>query len=573
MKKKTKIMILSVVALILVTIGITYAYWLVTKSQEGENVITTGCLDITLDGENDITLSDQFPLSDEDGMKLTPYTFTVTNNCTTSVDYQINLEALGTEADALKTSSLKVVLDDNSSRLLSSYREVETTIEGSYESHQLATGTLGAATIANTNNKVTYKLRLWIDENAPISEMDKTFRSKISVTIGQGIVNPYKEGTLAYDILSNYGGKNSIVEYKDGLSETGIYKTIDDLGDTYYFRGEPNDNYIIFGDRTAWLEFEAYYFTVHTCYSYYYYDETTGEEIFSDEFYSLKDCETEAQNNGYPEGICYNNDMITDESDYYFTKDECEMARMLKSSELEEPTDYIMACEARFDGDEINSPMMWRIIRINGDGTIRLVYAGQYLHGKINQAYATYDEANLYHYEDGLTLIGLNDSDIYQDFLDGWYNDNLKTNYEKYIADGIFCQEKTDYKEYKYTVGTTEYIDKLYGENTPGFTCLSKNDRYTVNDTLNGNGLLSSPIGLPTIDEVNYSGEFLKSSGEMTMSFSKYNAQQGIYDMYNFDGSESESSWGIVLPVINLKADVLFEGEGTVASPYQIVMN
>ena len=77
MNKKTKVAIIGVIALVLVTIGASYAYWLITRTQQGENVITTGCLDITLNGSGDITLSNQIPMSDEEGMKLMPYTFTV----------------------------------------------------------------------------------------------------------------------------------------------------------------------------------------------------------------------------------------------------------------------------------------------------------------------------------------------------------------------------------------------------------------------------------------------------------------------------------------------------------------
>ncbi|MBQ6687000.1 MAG: hypothetical protein IJN03_00565 [Bacilli bacterium] len=72
--KKIVITITSIVAVLLVIIGVTYAYWLVTKTQTNENIISSGCLDISLTGEkNDITLTEQFPLSDEDGMKLTSY--------------------------------------------------------------------------------------------------------------------------------------------------------------------------------------------------------------------------------------------------------------------------------------------------------------------------------------------------------------------------------------------------------------------------------------------------------------------------------------------------------------------
>ena len=39
--------ILGVVTLLIVTLTITYAYWILTKQQKGENVVNTACLNIT----------------------------------------------------------------------------------------------------------------------------------------------------------------------------------------------------------------------------------------------------------------------------------------------------------------------------------------------------------------------------------------------------------------------------------------------------------------------------------------------------------------------------------------------
>ena len=222
--KKTVITVISIVAVLLVIIGVTYAYWLVTKTQTNQNVISSGCLDISLSGEkNDIELIDQFPLSDTEGMKLTPYEFTVTNNCSTSVDYQVNLESIGDSTNAIKASAIKVALNEEI-KLLTAEGNAEPTISEAYESNKLAYGTLAGASDETEDDAVTYELRIWIDANAPISEQNKTFRSKISVTIGQGIFNPYKEGTLAYDILSNYGGADAITslsaEWTEGDAST-----------------------------------------------------------------------------------------------------------------------------------------------------------------------------------------------------------------------------------------------------------------------------------------------------------------------------------------------------------------
>ena len=126
--KKVVYTIIGIVSVLLVALAVTYAYWLVTKTQTGENEITAGCLDISISGEkNDIELTNQFPMSDEDGMKLVPYEFTVTNNCNTSVDYQVALEAMGKEEDSVISSAIKVALND-SYKLYTEYSSVEPTV-------------------------------------------------------------------------------------------------------------------------------------------------------------------------------------------------------------------------------------------------------------------------------------------------------------------------------------------------------------------------------------------------------------------------------------------------------------
>jgi len=75
-RKKILLIIISILSVVLLTIGITYAYWIITKTQTERNLITSGCLDITLTDKTDaITLQTQYPITNEKGMQLKPYTF------------------------------------------------------------------------------------------------------------------------------------------------------------------------------------------------------------------------------------------------------------------------------------------------------------------------------------------------------------------------------------------------------------------------------------------------------------------------------------------------------------------
>ncbi len=97
-KKSNKIYVLvvmGIISVLIVTLGLTYAYWRLTKWQENENVVTTGCLNLTFEDEqNDIYLPKAYPISDEEGVKLTPYSFKLTNHCNQSSDYELGLEML-----------------------------------------------------------------------------------------------------------------------------------------------------------------------------------------------------------------------------------------------------------------------------------------------------------------------------------------------------------------------------------------------------------------------------------------------------------------------------------------------
>ena len=174
-KKKMLIAITITMALLLV-VGISYAYWQKTKVQSDKNIISTGCFGVNLEGNEAINLSSAYPMKTEEGMGTTPYTFTITNTCSGSANYIVNLESLSNTT--FQNSSIRVALD-NTDKLYSEYDESSKYYNNSKEARKLISGRLGA------NESVTYNLRMWIDEKASSSEQNKIFASKIVVTSGQ----------------------------------------------------------------------------------------------------------------------------------------------------------------------------------------------------------------------------------------------------------------------------------------------------------------------------------------------------------------------------------------------------
>ena len=190
--------------------------------------------------------------------------------------------------------------------------------------------------------------------------------------------------------------------------------------------------------------------------------------------------------------------------------------------------------------------MYWRIIRINGDNSIRMIYTGTsapdsntkvvmtesandfgYIRAtsagmsKFNQ---NYDNAEYvgYMYTIGEQHGTSKSSDI-KTYLDNWYanyTDLNKTGTK--ITDQIYCNDRTAstsdvaYSTTNYTTltswnstGTTYY----YGANgrvwndpvSPDYKCPVASDKFTTTTT-KGNGKLTNPVGLITADEITFAG-------------------------------------------------------------------
>ena len=184
-------------------------------------------------------------------------------------------------------------------------------------------------------------------------------------------------------------------------------------------------------------------------------------------------------------------------------------------------------------GDDI----YWRIIRINGDGSIRMIYSGVTPPTESTKVIKTTDtslgnspfnkDSNSAEYVGYMYTIkeqhGTSKSSDIKTFLDNWYANytNLNATGTK-ITDQIYCNDRTAstsnvaYSKANYTTltswnstGTTYYgaLGRIVKDNNPMLTCAVDSDRFTVNKiNSEGNSALTYPIGLITIDEVEMAG-------------------------------------------------------------------
>ncbi len=237
MKKKKLLIIVISIVLILSVIGISYAVWTLNLTQTGENDIASTCFNISFTEKDNISLQKSYPLYDKDGKKLTPYEFTITNNCDSSASYAVNLEVLNTSTltnnDAVKVMFSKKednVENELKLNLLSNYETVTKTLNNAKSAFNLTTGYLSA------KESKTYDLRLWLDENVTTETLNiqnTTFNSKVIVTAS------YIEGIPATTTIANLVSGAS-------TSSTDVYtvpdKTSDSCTYTLAYEGTSDNN-------------------------------------------------------------------------------------------------------------------------------------------------------------------------------------------------------------------------------------------------------------------------------------------------------------------------------------------
>lgn len=199
---------------------------------------------------------------------------------------------------------------------------------------------------------------------------------------------------------------------------------------------------------------------------------------------------------------------------------------------------------------------LWRIVRINGDGTVRLV---------LNSAV---EELSSYHNEVG-KIEEYEKTEVNKN-LQAYYENYLKS-YDNFIANTKFCEDDSS---------TEKDGDKIYNAYTrlvtngiPTFNCLG--EKY------------SSKIGLLSVDEVAFAGANFEEDNKeyylyndkieniwWTSSLAKTKGESFYPFAITGNGKIEDATSGIlfrnVRPVINLIKKVTVSGDGTINNPYVI---
>ena len=177
MKKKTIIILsISILTVLIIFIGSSYALFSKTQSALNKNEYQTGVLQIEYSSDSTLTIN-PIPMTDANGEALTPYIFTITN--TGTLDYQYDLKLLtdstyvashGCANNQTPAQYIKVKLNDGTITTLSS----------------LTNGTIITGETIAAGASKTYELRMWLDISSPNSIIGSHFHGKI-VSEGEAI--------------------------------------------------------------------------------------------------------------------------------------------------------------------------------------------------------------------------------------------------------------------------------------------------------------------------------------------------------------------------------------------------
>lgn len=598
---KKRILVISIILIILCIsgIGVTYSLWNISVSQDGVNTATTKCFNVEIISQNNnISLENAYPITNEKGKKLTPFSFTITNTCDIFASYTVSLESL--KGTTLSSKFLNAMINNEEIKKLSDYEVTDTVNTGSIESHILAKGSLGSG------DSEDYTLRVWIDYDTTMENLDnetKTFKSKVVVKAEPSSWSPVDEGytTLHDAILANEYQTSPEVAIKkieakgtpdlsktapiseDDLSDKGLYKSEDDYGNTYYYRGKVSNNYVSFADSIWQIIRINGDGSIKLIYS--------GKSTLSqglDSTIEISKFNTQYNDpaySGYMYGTSFslhdnnNSPYFWYESgkDYLFSTT-YDFNKTTKKFEL---TGEIKTLNWQEDKSEIIINNLYTCFAKKCDVIYKIV--GEFDSRAILAKSVSYSSDD---YES--TLKNTKNSNV-KNILDEWYQNNL-INYTSYLSDEIFCNDRSVYEGTGYKIDTNTFYGAHYrisSNNKPSLLCQRETDSF---NTVNSFAMLDYPIGLITADEVAIAGgvnnisnfEFYlnKNIDFWTMSPSYYDSGFSVARFFYVikdgtlhNGSLSSNDRGI-RPVINLRADVeITGGIGTKNSPYVIKTN
>ena len=562
--------VFGILSLLIITIGVTYAVFTYTKEGTTDNVVTTGTLKFLYTENNTngngISITEAEPISDTKGKELVGdnnvFDFKVegTNTGNEVIPYEVTLRKKATST--MGEDNIKVYLQDGIdqtelltptlySKLVQTTTDVGNNVEKSIYKGEVA---------GNTNNYLkTFRLKMWLDENADLSVIGgQTFTATVNVYSNAKVISAeeqalrsntdIKDITIGDISLTKVEGKdwNYEVELdsdttaklnivpKYSLANVKIEKdnqVISNNSEVSLVGG--NNIYkvtITSTDQTVTKEYKINIKVKQTV--------PLKDEIMKNTLITANPTLTNSSNNTSDASGLYSSTATnTGEATYYFR------------GNVE--NNYVS-----FAG------FTWRIVRVNEDGTIRIVMQD----GINNNADIAFNSNYMYYTNSQAKTT-----------LERWYQTNIgsKSDLVKNVASGnYYCEQaKAKYSD-SYTSGNATML--LYSSYTPDFKCSADG---------NGKGVVNASVGLLSYDEIVYAGGYY---GQSNSNYYLYNSainwwtinSSGLFDSYPYvwivsvQGNINDGKVSIarsLRPVIILTADTkISSGSGTSSDPFVI---
>ena len=620
LRDKNKIKVFSsLLIIVLLIIGVSFAIFQNFARQSGTNNLgATNCFSVTFEGVNNaINLANDYPIPDSEGLERDPYTFKVTNNCNQYLSLSIGVETLSTSE--IPSNLIKGVIVKNgwaptSAMLLSSGKTMEAQNGGT--AYELLTDGLGA------NSSKTYDLRLWFDESMTKEQgASKKYQGKVIVGASAS-VSP----TFAETILANNEVKAPITTPG---KEVSAYK---------------ENEVTATSSASVSSTYQAYYFTYGTGWEangtkFNLTGAAVTKDTYANSYSSLVGkylpnsyLSSAGSNTAGTMKTTTNLDSVyyvvsaTQDSFTYkqITSNKNTTEALLASTEDDYGTSYYFRGAVKNNYVEFANKC-WRIVRVGGDGSVKLILHNDNTAGAANPCDAannsasaafarysgtTYTSAFNSSYDDNAyvgfmygtagssdyasTHANTNKSTILTN-LETWYN-NLKT-YKSVIDDTVWCNDKTNVTDTTYNPWNMSNVNGLgYAENVTFYGATQR--LVSTSRSAGGTGpslkcnrelsKITSKVGLITADELALAGYAYGSCNTTTYLQENANGSwwwslsPGYFygsnaSVWGVDGSSGSfdsnyvNNAGGVRPSISLKSTTNVTGNGTSENPYKVV--
>ena len=569
-KKQIIITLVTIISLIVITVGVTYAFFNYAKEGTTDNTIQTGSItflytEVSGVGKG-ISLTEAYPVADNIGKvqlgEGKVFDFKVTSNISMNSNIGYQVTARKKTGSTLANSAVKVYLTEvngtEQELLLSKYSELSQTDKvdiSKYDERILYEGTVPANT---ANYEKNFRLRMWVDENTDFSDgsmNDKTFTLTVNVYADGKVVTDNLDTTNTLDSITvsdctlDPAFNSATTEYsctvKNNISSVNVNATA--TSSKSKVRGLGTKDLVV-GKNTLPIRVIAEDGSEKT-----YNVNVTRKagasslknEIMKNTVITANPTLTTSSNNtSDASGLYKSTATNTGEATYYFRGN-------VKNN-------YV-----KFAGQT------WRIVRVNEDGTIRIVMQDGI---NSNTEYKFNSNHNNY------TYMYYTNSQV-KTQLESWYQTNIgsKKDLAKNVASGAYYCEQAKVKQLEnYTSGSTNMT--VYSSYTLDFKC---------NSDENGYGVVNVSVGLLSYEEVVYAGGYVN---QQNSEYYLYNASINWWVMGpagflasslipyvwnvrttgilgNYDVNRSS----IVRPVINLTADTqTSSGDGTKENPFVV---